>query len=51
MKRKAPIKRKLNKAYFELNAPGVYLRSFFFIIVEILSWEGCNDLLLLDGQM
>ena len=48
MKRKAPIKRKLNKAYFELNAPGVYSRSF--IIVEILSWEGCNDLPLLDGQ-
>ena len=49
MKRKAPIKRKLNKAYFELNV--VYFWSFFFIIVEILSWEGCNDLLLLDGQM
>ena len=41
MKRKPSIKRKLNKACFELNTPGVYLRSFFKI-VEILSKEGCN---------
>ena len=49
MKRKPPIKRMLNKAYLELNAPAFTWGHFFYDCRNTLL-RRLQDLLLLDGQ-